>query len=214
MLPFNWLPDRLREVRLASPPSAAGIAPLNAFSSKVRRVRPVRVPTAAGMLPASPLALRSSSVTCPPPQVTPNQLHGVVVASQSVLSSQATPPVSLYSVTKAWHSAAGMPVTVLQSKSAGANRAASRLRAGGAARAAWPAPSRSVAITMTAPMTIKRTACEHHGTRPASGRATCASGWACWFIGGLHWRKQAAARCDRQDGSQNDFWGSHALPRW
>jgi hypothetical protein len=58
--------------------------------------------------------LSQSPLTDPLSQYTPYQLHGVVVASQSVEVVQPDPLVLSYNATKASHSSWGMSVWVVQ----------------------------------------------------------------------------------------------------
>ena len=82
-------------------------------SSQFNMVRSCR---STGSVPVSPFDWRRNWVTCPPLQVTPYQVHGVVVASQPLLLVQLLLLVALNSVTNALHSVAGIWLTSPQEK--------------------------------------------------------------------------------------------------
>ena len=82
--PFSSFSDSSRIARFVKSPSSGGIAPFSSFSDSTRFVSWATLPSKGGIGPFTPLLGKSSSVTDPPSQVTPNQLHGSVRTIQPV----------------------------------------------------------------------------------------------------------------------------------
>src|ERR1700752_952914 len=136
MVPFNWLKSRNKKNRFVRLPNCAGIVPPNWLLFSASHSSLVRFPSCGGLEPLRLLPSRINWMTCPSPQVTPNQLHGVSVSNQPLLSAQLAPFALLYRATSAKHSVAGIAPCAAQPVKAAA---------AGFARTAWFGSARKFA---------------------------------------------------------------------
>ena len=95
MLPLSWLLYRSSHSKLVRLPNSGGMQPLSWLLSRLRDSKLARLPNSVGMLPIRWLPHRWRPVTCSPLHVTRDQLHGVFVSNQPLLSLQLAPSVLL-----------------------------------------------------------------------------------------------------------------------